>query len=370
MNEVDSPRRVIRILISKSRNEDLFQTARLINCGFYLKIVLHNYLRTILGLDQTMSPYVIDPTLQYGKSWLLPALPTGVGNQVSLEFNYIYRWHPTISQEDEQWIEDFFKNSLNIDCPEEMSVETFRKSVGEWKRKLPKDPVKWTFGGLERDKDHKFSDAKLAQVLVNGTKWISGNFGARGIPKVFRVIELIGIEGARFSGLCSLNDFRRFLNLVPYESFEHMNPDNPEVAKELKNLYGDIDNVELYPGLMTERTKPTNLGSAFGLPFTISRALLADAINVVRNDRFFTDDFNPHNLTAWGFDQLQTDPTDLATGGIIHKVILRELPGFYKENSSWVLYPFTTPEQTFKNLSNRNDHLKDKIDFSEPQIKK
>jgi len=299
---------------------------------------------------------------------LLPALPTGVGNQVSLEFNYIYRWHPAISQEDEAWIENFFKNSLNIDCPEDVSVETFRKSVGEWKKKLPKEPAKWTFADLKRGKDQKFADVDLARALVNGTKWISGKFGARGIPKVFRVIELIGIESARISGICSLNDFRRFMNLVPYASFEDMVPDNPEVAKELQNIYGDVDNVELYPGLMTERTKPTKLGSAFGLPFTISRALLADAINVVRNDRFVCDEFNPHNLTAWGFQQLQSDPTDLATGGIIHKIILRELPGIYKENSSWALYPFTTPEQTLKNLKGRTDGLVNKIDFTEPKI--
>jgi len=248
-----------------------------------------------------------------------------------------------------------------------MSIETFRKSVAEWKRNLSTDTTKWTFGGLKRDKNHKFKDADLAQVLVNGTKNIAGEFGARGIPKVFRVIELIGIEGARFSGLCSLNDFRRFLNLVPYKSFEDMNPDT-EVANRLKKLYGDVDNVELYPGLMTERTKPTNLGSAFGLPFTISRALLADAINVVRNDRFFTDDFNPHNLTAFFFQELQSNPKDLATGGIIHKVILKELPGIFKENSSWILYPFTTPEQTSKNLKSREDGLWDKIDFTEPQI--
>jgi linoleate 10R-lipoxygenase len=193
---------------------------------------------------------------------------------------------------------------------------------------------------------------------------LTGSFGARGIPKVFRVIEAMGIDGARFSGLCSLNDFRRFLNLAPYKSFEDMNPD---IADDLKSLYGDIDNVELYPGLMTEKTKPTKLGSAFGLPFTVSRALLADAINVVRNDRFLTDEFNPHNLTSYFFNDLQSNPHDLATGGIIHKLILRDIPGIYKDNSALALYPFTTPEQTLKNLKGRNDGLWEKINFEIPK---
>ena len=192
-----------------------------------------------------------------------------------------------------------------------------------------------------------------------------GSFGARGIPRAFRIIELIGIEGARSTGTCSLNDFRRFLGLVPYKSFEDMNPD---MVGELKSLYGDVENVELYPGLMTERTKPARIGSAFGLPLTISRALLADAVNVVRNDRFFTDDYNPYNLTAWGWQEYQSNPTDLAAGGIIHKLLLKHLPGIYKENSVWALYPFTNPSQTMKNLKNRNDDLLDKVDFEEPKI--
>jgi linoleate 8R-lipoxygenase / 9,12-octadecadienoate 8-hydroperoxide 8R-isomerase len=107
----------------KKQDEDLFQTARLINCGYYVKIVLHNYLRAILGIDQTKSPYIIDPTIPYSKSWLLPALPTGVGNLVSLEFNYIYRWHPAISQQDEKWIEEnFFKDTLGVQRPDDVSV--------------------------------------------------------------------------------------------------------------------------------------------------------------------------------------------------------------------------------------------------------
>jgi hypothetical protein len=195
-----------------------------------------------------------------------------------------------------------------------------------------------------------------------------GSFGANRVPKAFRAVELLGIESARTSGLCSLNDFRRSLNLVAYKSFEDMNSD-PNVQKKLKELYVHIENVELYPGLMSEKTKPNDAGSAISLPFTISRAILSDAVNLVRNDRFFTDDFNPRNLTSWGWEILQSDPKDLASGGMFHKLIFENVPNIYKPNSAWALYPFTTPLQTKKNLQSRGDELWKKIDFNEPITK-
>lgn len=52
-----------------------------------------------------------------------------------------------------------------------------------------------------------------------------------------------------------------------------------EVQKALKELYGTPDNVELYTGLMVERTKQTGLR----LPYTMGRAILSDAVNLLRN---------------------------------------------------------------------------------------
>jgi hypothetical protein len=33
--------------------------------------------------------------------------PRGIGNQVSVEFNMIYRWHCAISNQDEAWANNF-----------------------------------------------------------------------------------------------------------------------------------------------------------------------------------------------------------------------------------------------------------------------
>jgi linoleate 10R-lipoxygenase len=34
--------------------------------------------------------------------------PQGEGNVVSIEFNLLYRWHATLSQQDTQWTEGLF----------------------------------------------------------------------------------------------------------------------------------------------------------------------------------------------------------------------------------------------------------------------
>jgi linoleate 8R-lipoxygenase / 9,12-octadecadienoate 8-hydroperoxide 8R-isomerase len=140
----------------------------------------------------------------------------------------------------------------------------------------------------------------------------------------------------------------------------------PVVANKLKKLYNsNIQNVELYPGLMAERTKPADkIGSALALPFTISRAILSDAVNLVRNDRFYTDDLNQHNIAYWDWDHLKVDTDKLATGGIIHQLILKHLPGCYKNNSASALYPFTIREKTKKNLGQRVTG----IDFNKPNV--
>jgi hypothetical protein len=58
-------------------------------------VIVHDYIRTILGVSQD-SDFFWDPMAS-------PAHPVH-GNQVSIEFNVIYRWHAAIGQQDEEWL--------------------------------------------------------------------------------------------------------------------------------------------------------------------------------------------------------------------------------------------------------------------------
>ncbi|KAF4545835.1 Heme peroxidase family protein [Lasiodiplodia theobromae] len=334
----------------KKRDNDLFQTGRLITCGLYASIVLGDYVRTILNLnDNKLKPdsdWTLDPRM-HGPN---DGTPRGVGNQVSAEFNFVYRWHATISNKDEQWMNTFMKEVFPEGQVDD-DPHKFYQHVEAWRCKNAKEeePEKWTFNGMTREHGQtgKFRDDELVALLTNATRTCAGAFGARNTPAALKVIEVLGIEQGRRWGLASLNEFRNFFGLKQFSSFEEINPD-PGVAQALKALYGHPDNVELYPGLMCEEAKKVcSPGSGLCPGFTISEAILADAVALVRGDRFLTIDFGPEGLTSFGFQQLAADK-EVAGGGQLYKLLMRAFPGWYRPNSIYALYPFTTPQKTLK----------------------
>lgn len=53
-----------------------------------------------------------------------------------------------------------------------------------------------------------------------------------------------------------------------------------------------------YPGIVAEEAKvPMVPGVGIAPTFTISRAILSDAVVLVRGDRFYTIDYHARNLT-------------------------------------------------------------------------
>lgn len=110
--------------------------------------------------------------------------------------------------------------------------------------------------------------------------------------------------------------------------------------------------MELYVGLQAEDTKPVIEGAGLCPGYTISRAILSDAIALTRGDRFFTDDFTPYNLTAWGFADCQRDPNGWGFGSTLGRLFLRTLPNDYDEKSVYTWFPLMHPEAMEKNLKN------------------
>lgn len=105
------------------------------------------------------------------------------------------------------------------------------------------------------------------------------------------------MQQARKWGLATLNEFRKFFGLKPHDTFESINSD-PKVAEQLRHLYDHPDYVELYPGLVSEEAKePMVPGVGIAPSYTISKAILSDAVVLVRGDRFYTVDYHPRNLT-------------------------------------------------------------------------
>ncbi|KAF9885228.1 hypothetical protein FE257_000588 [Aspergillus nanangensis] len=328
------------------QDNDLFQTGRLVTCGLYVNIILGDYLRTILNLNvnPVKSDWKLDPRRQIDV-FDSEGIPRGLGNQVSAEFNMIYRWHAAISNQDEAWASGFMKEIFGPGKdPATLPVGEFLQGLGKWSNSIDPEPSRREFGGLKRQPDGSFKDSDLVNLLLDGTEHVAGAFGAHNTPRVLKAIEMLGIQQGRDWGLATLNELRSFFKLKPYSTFAAVNSD-PAVAEALETLYGHPDNIELYVGIQAEEAKQPFLpGSGLCPGFTISVAILSDAVALVRGDRFYTVDYSPVNLTNFGFDACNSD-FDVANGGVMYKLLMRAFPGFYPSNSVYGLYPFTTPQR-------------------------
>lgn len=215
---------------------------------------------------------------------------------------------------------------------------------------------------------------------------MAGAFGAKNIPKALRAIEILGIEQGRRWNVGSLNEFRKFFDLKPYESFEEINSD-PEIAESLRNLYEHPDFVELYPGIVSEEAKPPMIpGVGIAPTYTISRAVLSDAVALVRGDRHYTVsqpfpyccsqyipnttqiDYNPRNLTNWGYNECRYD-LNINQGCVFYKLAMRAFPNWYKSDSIYAHYPMTIPSENRKimqRLDREKDYSYERPSFTPP----
>lgn len=162
-----------------------------------------------------------------------------------------------------------------------------------------------------------------------------------------------------------MNEFRQWLGLKPFDTFKEWNKSVPGIAEAAEQLYGHIDNLELYPGLLAEDTMQLGPGSGICCGYTMTRAILADAISLVRGDRYFTVDYTPGNLTAWGYADCVRNPQNGAFGAALPRLLLRHLPRHYPANNAYGLFPFFIPSASHDNLKKLN--LLEGYDFSRPK---
>ena len=325
-------------------DNDLFQTARLVTCGLYVNIVLKDYVRTILNINRTDSVWSLDPRDQIKDGPLGEAAAEATGNQVSAEFNLVYRWHSCVSQRDQKWTEDMYKELFPGQDLKDVDLQQFMKGLGQWEAKLPEDPQKRPFADLQRKEDGSFEDDPLVKIFGESVEDCAGAFGASHVPTVFKSIEVLGIKQARSWNLATLNEFREFFNLTPYKTFEEINPD-PYIADQLKRLYDHPDLVEIYPGVNIEAAKDAvTPGSGLCTNFTISRAILSDAVALVRGDCFHTVDFTPKHVTNWAYNEIKSQDS-INQGQVFHKLVLRAFPNHFKGDSIYAHFPMVIPSE-------------------------
>jgi hypothetical protein len=268
-----------------------------VTCGLYINCILYDYLRTIIALNRTNDPWILDPRAQGPEVYSTQGTPSGVGNQVSCEFNLVYRWHATVSERDEKWLQDAMAKMYPGQDMSKISVDDFKLGLYKWIKTINPDPAKRELGDLTRDAEGKFDDAALVKVLTESTQDCAGmsNYALimlaafdSGIPVALRAVTMLGIEQSRHWKTASLNEFRHFFGLTTHKTFEDVNED-PRIARLLRQFYDHPDNIELNPGLFVENAKnPMAPGAGLCPNQTIGKAVLSDAVALVRGDRFYT----------------------------------------------------------------------------------
>jgi len=117
----------------------------------------------------------------------------------------------------------------------------------------------------------------------------------------------------RERGVPRYNQFRELIHRGRIRTFEELTS-NPVWAQELREIYGgDVDRVDLMVGMFAE-----DLPKGFGFSDTAFRVFLLMASRRLKSDRFFTTDFTPRVYTQAGMNWINDN--DMSS------VLLRHYP--------------------------------------------
>ena len=125
-------------------------------------------------------------------------------------------------------------------------------------------------------------------------------------------LAALDITRDRERGVPRYNEFRRQLHLKPAATFDELT-DNPEWARELEEIYGDVEKVDLQVGMHAE-TPP----KGFGFSDTAFRVFILMASRRLKSDRFITECYTEEYYTKTGL-QWVADNT-------MKSVLLRHFP--------------------------------------------
>jgi hypothetical protein len=126
-------------------------------------------------------------------------------------------------------------------------------------------------------------------------------------------LATIDILRDRERGVPRYNQFRRLFRLPPVASFEALTS-NKKWAEELKEVYGDVERIDLQVGMAAE-----DFPEGFGFSETAFRVFILMASRRLKSDRFLTTDYNANIYSPVGLDWVENNS--------MSSLILRHFPG-------------------------------------------
>ncbi|MDQ3850818.1 MAG: heme peroxidase [Actinomycetota bacterium] len=292
-------------------DEQLFQRARLINAAVLAKIhtvewtpALIAHPTTVLAMNANWyglaGKRITELFGRLSSSEVISGIPGsetdhyGVPYSLTEEFATVYRMHPLIP-------DDWTFRSLADHS--ELERRPFRELTGPQVTPL-EDRISLA------DLVYSFGHTHPGALRLFNFPRDMQNFER---PDGARVdLAATDIVRSRELGVPRYNEFRRLLHLKPANSFEELT-DVPEWAQALRRVYGDVEKVDVIPGMFAEP-----LPEGFAFSDTAFRVFIVMASRRLNSDRFFTRDFTPQVYTPVGMQWIRE--TDMSA------VLLRHCP--------------------------------------------
>ncbi|KAF5005222.1 hypothetical protein FDECE_8343 [Fusarium decemcellulare] len=301
-------------------SDQIFDTARLINCALMAKIHTIEWTPGILqhpALQIAMNAnwwgllgdklWHVFGRVFNNKSEVLSGIPgsdvdhDGVPYSLTEEFVSVYRLHSLIPDNIAFFNVKDGKHEGTLSM-KEVAFESARK---------PMDAKDEDNGGLGLD----FADA-FYSFGVN----YPGAIRARNMPNFLRDLVIPGdkdfpegrhldmgtidILRDRERGVPRYNAFRRLFHMPPARTFKELSPDDAQLAADLEEVYdGDIEAVDLLVGSLCEP-----LPEGFGFSDTAFRVFILMASRRIKSDRFLAGDgWCPEVYTREGINWVQNN---------------------------------------------------------------
>lgn len=251
-------------------DERLFQTARMINTVILLKLVIEDYINHISGVRI----FKFDPTFAERQNWYRP-------NWITIEFNLLYRWHSLVP-------DALNVNGVSLPASDYMNNNVLVEQLG------------------------------LAAIINAASQQNAGRIGLFNSPEFLAVPEWNALKMGRDLRLRSYNDYRAYFGLGRMASFSELSDDESLSAK-LKQIYGEIDQLEYLVGIYAEGRAA---GSLFGGLLNIMVAY--DAFTqILTNPLLSQNVFTAETFSQYGLDLIRDTGSiqDLAARNVTGAVV-------------------------------------------------
>ncbi|EXL58067.1 hypothetical protein FOCG_05027 [Fusarium oxysporum f. sp. radicis-lycopersici 26381] len=298
-------------------SDQIFDTARLINCALMAKIHTVEWTPGILqhpalqigmnanwwGLLGDKLWYVFGRVFD-NKSEVISGIPgSGVDHDnvpycLTEEFVSVYRLHPLIPD----------------------NVAFFSIKDGQHKGTLPIKEVAFESARKPFDEDKSGLGLSFADVFYSFGVNYPGAIRAHNMPNFLRDLNIPGdkdfpqgrhldlgtidILRDRERGVPRYNAFRRLFHMAPAKNFLDLTGGDAKLAAELEDVYdGDLEAVDLLVGTLSEP-----LPKGFGFSDTAFRVFILMATRRIKSDRFLAGDgWCPEVYTREGINWVQNN---------------------------------------------------------------